>query len=363
MESGDGKTLFSIIVSACEVGSYIAEAINSIRRQTYADFEALLVVEESADNTLEICRSKTRDDPRFKIIPLPKSGSASCSRNYGIDHAEGRYLLFIDGDDWMEPDSLANFAAILNDRPNLDLIVSGARRHLQETKDKITCLNIYAQGRPGAFFETGIDFLNSIDFIHRWIPATWMNLYRHDLLRKNRLYQAAGRLHQDDEWTYRVFLKAGAVAVAPFQYYNYRLNSTSVTHGANSKSVYDRAENVNSICQFFESGDFPPSCRKMLAGYFCWQFLHGPFLQRKYTGTLVRNRLPREDCRLALCRCMGTREQFRSYCRIVLAAGGGWFLFIPLMFFARKKGFFWIAEYTFRIWFNRILPIVRRIWK
>lgn len=63
-----------------------------------------------------------------------------------------------------------------------------------------------------------------------------MNLYRRELLRGNGLYQAPGRLHQDDEWTYRVFLKAGAVAVAPFRHYDYRIHAASVTHAPGPKT-------------------------------------------------------------------------------------------------------------------------------
>lgn len=215
------------------------------------------------------------------------------------------------------------------------------------------------QGTPGARFGSGVAFLESVDFADRWIPATWMNLYRRELLRENGLYQASGRLHQDDEWTYRVFLKAGAVAVASFRHYDYRIHAASVTHAPGPKTMYDRAENVKSACRFFEAGSIRPRFRRTLARHFCRHFLHAPFLLRNYSGKQLRRLVPREDCRRALLACLGTREQFRSYCRIVRAAGGAQLWFIPLMYLARKRGFFRLSEYFCRFWLNRFLPLFR----
>ena len=71
------QPLFSIVVPACNVGKYVWDAIASIRNQTDPDFEALLVVEDSTDDTLEVCRAETAGDARFKIIQQPRSGSSS----------------------------------------------------------------------------------------------------------------------------------------------------------------------------------------------------------------------------------------------------------------------------------------------
>ena len=351
--------LFSVIAVCCNVAPYAERMIGSIRAQGYAGFECLAVVEESDDGTERVIRKAIGDDPRFRVVTLPRSGSASASRNWGIDHARGGYLLFVDGDDWIEPDALEGFATLLAEHPKLDLIAGGSYDYRQQADGVPVRSGGHVQGTPGARFGSGVAFLESVDFADRWIPATWMNLYRRELLRGNGLYQAPGRLHQDDEWTYRVFLKAGAVAVAPFRHYNYRIHAASVTHAPGPKTMYDRAENVKSACRFFEAGEYPASFRRTLARHFCRHFLHAPFLLRNYSGKRLRRLVPREDCRRALLACLGTREQFRSYCRIVRAAGGAQLWFIPLMYLARKRGFFRLSEHFCRFWLNRFLPLFR----
>lgn len=350
--------LFSVIAVCCNVAPYAERMIGSIRAQGYAGFECLAVVEESDDGTERVIRKAIGDDPRFRVVTLPRSGSASASRNWGIDHARGGYLLFVDGDDWIEPDALERFAALLAEHPKLDLIAGGSYDYRQQADGVPVRSGGHVQGTPGARFGSGVAFLESVDFANCWIPATWMNLYRRELLRGNGLYQAPGRLHQDDEWTYRVFLKAGAVAVAPFRHYDYRIHAASVTHAPGPKTMYDRAENVKSACRFFEAGEYPASFRRTLARHFCRHFLHAPFLLRNYSGKRLRRLVPREDCRRALLACLGTRERSGSYCRIVRAAAARSSVH-PAVYLARKRGFFRLSEYFCRFWFNRFLPLFR----
>lgn len=123
--------------------------------------------------------------------------------------------------------------------------------------------------------------------------------------------------------------------------------------------MYDRAENVKSAAGFSRRGSYPASFRRTLARHFCRHFLHAPFLLRNYSGKRLRRLVPREDCPPGALACLGTREQFRSYCRIVRAAGGAQLWFIPLMYLARKRGFFRLSEYFCRFWLNRFLPLFR----
>lgn len=91
------NTEFSIIIIACDVEPYIEQCIASVRRQTLPDFEAVVGIEASADGTGEAALRAVGGDVRFRIVDLPRSGSASCVRNYGIRHATGEYLFFSTG--------------------------------------------------------------------------------------------------------------------------------------------------------------------------------------------------------------------------------------------------------------------------
>ena len=90
---------FSIIVPCCDVAPYLRECLDSVANQPFKDWECLLGVEESKDDTEKIAREYAAKDPWFKVFTGPRTGSCSVSRNTGVDMAQGEYVIFLDGDD------------------------------------------------------------------------------------------------------------------------------------------------------------------------------------------------------------------------------------------------------------------------
>ncbi len=84
----------------------LAQTLDSLRAQTFTDWEAVIVNDGSTDNGPEIAKAYTRLDPRFRIVHRP-NGGLSAARNTGLDHATGRYAHFLDADDLIEPDAFA----------------------------------------------------------------------------------------------------------------------------------------------------------------------------------------------------------------------------------------------------------------
>ena len=97
--------LVSIIVPIYNVERYLAECLDSIIAQTFADFEAILVNDGSTDASLAIAQHYVRNEPRFRLISQ-KNGGLSAARNAAIGLTRGRYLLFVDSDDLLDPEML-----------------------------------------------------------------------------------------------------------------------------------------------------------------------------------------------------------------------------------------------------------------
>lgn len=112
---------FSIIVPCCDVALYLRECLDSVVKQPFSDWECLLGVEESKDDTEEIAREYAAKDPRFKVFTGPRSGSCSASRNTGIDMAIGEYIIFLDGDDTIAEGSLQRLHDMIANRPGADI--------------------------------------------------------------------------------------------------------------------------------------------------------------------------------------------------------------------------------------------------
>lgn len=94
--------LLSVVVPAHDVERYIGAALDSLRRQRYADLEIVVVDDGSTDGTARVAARRRRRDPRIRIVPRP-NGGPSAARNTGVDAARGEFLTFLDPDDLLSP--------------------------------------------------------------------------------------------------------------------------------------------------------------------------------------------------------------------------------------------------------------------
>ena len=123
----------SIIIPVYNAEKYPGEAIASVLRQTYADFELLLVNDSSTDRSKEICMEKEKKDDRIVLLENDSElHGPGPTRNIGLDHATGEYLYFMDADDWIE-DRLLECAVHRMQETGADMVQFGAfYEHLPE---------------------------------------------------------------------------------------------------------------------------------------------------------------------------------------------------------------------------------------
>lgn len=337
------ELLFTFVVPACNVAAYARQMIESLKMQTYSEFEALIINEESSDNTADILEEAIAGDPRFKLIFQKRSGSASASRNYGINHARGKYLVFIDGDDWIEPDSLEKFHQLLNRQSNFDLLSAGFRTWQGE--------NTPVPGKTD-HDETPCSGLTALERMFRdgtYHSATWCRIYRREFLTAHQLYQEIGRHHQDDEWTPRVYYFAQKTISTDFIYYNYRKRENSITTKRSCASLHSVALNMQSFFAFWHTHKIPSSLKEPLAHWYCG-FLgnfFAPFAQKLFERT---------DRKSAFAEAMN--HQLKYYLPIALHGRPGDKLFallgvVPLVI-GRGIGFRWGEILFIRIFYRNL---------
>lgn len=116
--------LFSVIVPIFGVEKYLPQCINSILRQTFQDFELILVDDGSKDSCPKICDDFAKNDSRIQVIHKENGGLVT-ARQAGVELAKGKYIACIDGDDWISSDYLSLFAEAINDT-GADVVCSGA---------------------------------------------------------------------------------------------------------------------------------------------------------------------------------------------------------------------------------------------
>lgn len=124
----------SFILPIYNVEKYLSECVKSILAQTYSDFEILLVDDGSPDNCPALCDEWARKDNRIKALHKP-NGGLSDARNYGLDHAQGDYVVFVDSDDfWMGRDSLEKLIKVVDAHPECDFIGYNCSYYYSDTK-------------------------------------------------------------------------------------------------------------------------------------------------------------------------------------------------------------------------------------
>lgn len=132
--------LLSIIVPVFNTENYLSNCLDSIRNQQFSDFEVILVDDGSTDKSSSICDKYAKIDSRFTVYHKKNSGVSS-ARNYGISHAIGDYVTFIDSDDYIFPHYFKDIEKIINES-NPDVVVSSGYFWGNESKNKVVKLNI-----------------------------------------------------------------------------------------------------------------------------------------------------------------------------------------------------------------------------
>ena len=114
----------SIIMPVYKVEDYVGKAIESIQAQTLKEFEFLIVDDGTPDRSGEICDAYAKKDSRIHVIHK-ENGGAPSARNMAIDIAKGKYMYFMDSDDWAEPTMLEDMYN-LAERDRAQLVVSAS---------------------------------------------------------------------------------------------------------------------------------------------------------------------------------------------------------------------------------------------
>lgn len=122
------RELISVIVIICNVEEYLDECLESIKDQSYQNLEVILVDDGSIDQSGSICDKYAKTDKRFKVIHKSNGGLVS-ARQAGIMEATGRYVAFVDGDDWLDKD-MYEILYLLARHYEADAVLSGIVREL-----------------------------------------------------------------------------------------------------------------------------------------------------------------------------------------------------------------------------------------
>lgn len=256
--------LVSIIVPVYNASSHLRRCIDSILKQTYKNFELLLIDDGSTDSSGEICDEYSKIDNRVRSYHKP-NGGVSSARNYGLLRIRGGYLTFVDSDDWVEENHVTTMAAYISD---YDWVMLGMK-YINSDNSVQDVKNVSATITVSGY--------NELDSVCPKLPQfCWVTnkLYKSDLIRLHKLtFMEESHIHEDRIFNLNYLQYINSLVMLPEVTYNYLVNPSSLSHKkyCNPEMFIFSAERMNLILQKKTLGKI---MSEYVAKFMCRFYIH-----------------------------------------------------------------------------------------
>ena len=228
----------SVIIPAYNIEKYIERCLVSIKNQSEKNIEIIVVNDGSTDDTLKVINEVALNDKRFIIIDKKNEGIIE-ARKSGFDIAKGKYILFVDGDDWISLNiisSLYNYAEI----NNLDIVVNNAWSTDGINKKAFNTFN-----------ENVVDEMRNDPLkyflIDQILPSMWGKLIKKEYIIKNNISFVRKLNYAEDLASVAAwFMNSPKVDFIEERYYYYYQRSDSISKKPNEK-IIEIIDSVNFI--------------------------------------------------------------------------------------------------------------------
>lgn len=271
------KNLISIIIPVYNTASQLHRCLNSVISQTYQDFECIIVDDGSSDQSPIICDQYAQKDPRIYVIHKQNEGVA-IARKSGFYASHGTHILFLDADDWLEPDTLQDLFSFITQN-NSSVYVFGYNRINQSGQ-------ILFQSIPQNIVSVKQLFEKYYDLSF----LLWNKLISREILLRCNFSKVDGITFSEDSYiSIHTLLLAQKVIFIPKAYYNYFIRDNSVTRKMSQKNHEDEIYATRSIQDLCTTYNIPHDIFVLQQKKFsCKWYLIAPD-QDIYLNTLIKN--------------------------------------------------------------------------
>lgn len=227
----------SIIVPIYNSETTLDRCLNSIKKQTFNDFEVLLVDDGSLDNSLSICNNFADEDSRFRVFHK-KNGGVASARQLGLDNAKGIYSIHCDSDDWIDPTMLADMYAAITAEDADMLIVDYFKEEIKQNVEY--CVQNFDDN---ACSKVMLDILHG-----KLFGALWNKLIRHDLYSRYNVRFVEGINFAEDCLLLCKLLNNDIKIVYKNKaYYHYVMQENSLTHTFSQETYQTRKKVIQCL--------------------------------------------------------------------------------------------------------------------
>lgn len=307
----------SIIVPVYNVEQILRYCVDSICRQSFTDFEVLLIDDGSKDNSGKICDELLLMDSRIKVFHK-QNGGLSDARNFGIEKACGDFLLFIDSDDVLHKD----FCKVLIElQKKYDAEITSTDLVNFYDCSEIESLN-------SKVYNQEVFVYNSVDILKEYFTpqnerkiyhGLCMKLYKKELF--NDLRFDKGRLHEDLFITYKLLDRCSTFVYVnlPYYYY-YQKNTNSITKNYKEKNLLDEFDALNYMMTYFNDNEEVIDCLIFFV-IMHFSYLYERTFSLSKSSTVLSKRKQIKSViveKAKLCSCITKKQKIRIFIKIRL---------------------------------------------
>lgn len=215
-------TAVSIIVPVYNKEKYLSECVDSILRQNFKDLELILVDDGSKDSSWNIIKEYANKDKR--VVPVhQENAGVSAARNAGLDRAQGKWICFVDADDYLPKDGI-QILVEHGEKSNADIVNANATRVEDDKQFKI--FNFNNEIVKGNIYPRLVHF------------APWAQLFKRSIIEEHHLRYVKGLAYSEDNvFILNYSLYASSIEFVNDSVYNYRINQDSAIQNKDYKKV------------------------------------------------------------------------------------------------------------------------------
>lgn len=227
----------SIIIPIYNVEPFVQRCLESVMAQdkAVADMECVIVDDCGTDGSMEIVRELIEayhGPTRFVVVEHEQNLGLSAARNTGLSKAMGDYIMFVDSDDYLMPDSIQCFLDNLKCYPDADMTIG----NVQDQKYNNTLLS---QIQKPCFIDNPYVFFSRM-LHHQIYLYAWNKFIRRSVLMEHNIRFIEGILYEDQAWSYELFSHLKSVLLLPEVTYVYENNPSSIVNTAFSLEKADK---------------------------------------------------------------------------------------------------------------------------
>ena len=220
--------LVTLIIPVFNVYRYLLQCLDSVFEQSYRHLEILIIDDGSTDGSAQICDDYALKDSRATVFHTENYG-LSAARNYGLDRAQGDYIVFLDSDDWLERNAIERLIDFVLGY-DADIVACNIYR---DWVNKTTCPPIYEQFTVCHGERALHDFI-CLGFKE---DGVWNKIYRANMFSELRFPE--GRLCEDAAVTYRLLESAKTFVSIPEALFHYRMRRSGICYSATMQFYMD----------------------------------------------------------------------------------------------------------------------------